>query len=759
MGLAATCAMVASAAPDNLLRNPGFEAIEDGRPQAWQVTASPGARGAVDPAVRHNGERSGCITGTDPARQPPNTQAFRQVVDLPEGLAGELWLGGWVKADGIRTAWLHVLHRGPAGDVLRNQTLATLEGTFDWRPVAASFTPEQGARRIEVVVGLRTSPGTVWFDDLVLGVLDANPATAGSAAMAPEGPQEAGKAVPVSLRFRLGRDGLTAGGSVAAQWLAWRPAREFSFAAPVVRCALAGAEFELAQATRKASWPPDPEPLLCRATLVRGGPLPAGSEVAIEGELTFARYTNVVAPLSLLITAGPAMPARRVAAVQRLRSVAAAAAQLRCVAEARPLAGQAGRLTVAVTDAHGNPAAAFRGTVRFADAAGSDLPAEYAFTEADAGSHDLAVRWPVDRVSRVRVHADALEALSNPVLPRRGDEPGVYFGDIHSHCEISADGVGDPDEAYDYARRFYGLDFAALSDHSPKGQRWTRSVEVTNRRHAPDRFVTLLGYEASHPQQGHRNLYYAGDDGPEQPFGDTMATFWSWLAEHELPALTVPHHPNTDSGVRLANGELVWGPTDWSVRNDRYQRLVEICQSRGSFEVPGGPRPELRVTQKDRGACVQTALAQGHRLGFIGSTDTHSGRPGNGPARAAVMAPALQRRPIWQALHERHCYATTGAHILVWFTINDEEMGSELTLPATTPREIHWQVAATAPLARVELLRCNAVVAAWEGNGALDMTQKWVTGETIAGGEWWYLRVVQVDREMAWSSPVWVEAK
>ena len=69
-----------------------------------------------------------------------------------------------------------------------------------------------------------------------------------------------------------------------------------------------------------------------------------------------------------------------------------------------------------------------------------------------------------------------MAATSNPILPREEGEPGVWFGDIHSHCEISADAVGDPDEAYDYARRFWGLDVAALSDHSPRGAKWARAV-------------------------------------------------------------------------------------------------------------------------------------------------------------------------------------------------------------------------------------------------------------------------------------------
>ena len=98
----------------------------------------------------------------------------------------------------------------------------------------------------------------------------------------------------------------------------------------------------------------------------------------------------------------------------------------------------------AVTDAFGNPAAGFRGAAEIAcDAEG--LPVEHRFTDEDAGSRDFAAVFPKGVVSRVRVTCGELAATSNPVLPREAGEPGIWFGDIHAHCEISGDGAGGPD--------------------------------------------------------------------------------------------------------------------------------------------------------------------------------------------------------------------------------------------------------------------------------------------------------------------------
>lgn len=122
------------------------------------------------------------------------------------------------------------------------------------------------------------------------------------------------------------------------------------------------------------------------------------------------------------------------------------------------------------------------------------------------------------------------------------------------------------------------------------------------------------------------------------------------------------------------------------------------------------------VRERIATASVQAALAKGHRLGFIGSTDTHSGRPGTGPARCALLSGDLSRASLWDALHSRSCYATTGAHVLVFFTVNDKPMGSEMKLDGATPaRRIHWRVVGTGPLKRVDLLCSNAVVRSWAG--------------------------------------------
>lgn len=761
VAVAAALAPILAGPSDNLVANGGFETVtEDGRWAAgWMRLTMAGARLVVDSGVSHSGSRSGRVDGTAPEQQGRYVRAWRQ--DIGPLPSASLWVSMWVKARNLTDGRVNILHKDPDGDVLFNQHLASFEGTFDWREIGGIVTPVQGATALQLVMGLVRSSGSVWFDDVVVAPLADQAANFGEMRMEPDGPGPAGGKRPVQFHFTIGRCGIEPGGSLMLQWQRWRPAAEFRLGKFSVHCDQPGARFRIAVPARKRTWPPQPRPTACIATLQGPSALKPGAHVTISASMTYTQHTNVSCRIVGLIAPRLRAAGRPMAGGAVVRARPGAVADLRCIAEARPLIGQPGRLVVAVTDKFGNPVEDFRGTVRLAGDASASLPSTYTFTAADAGSHEFAITFAKARVVHVTARLGGLLARSNPILPRSGGEPGVFFGDIHSHCEISADAVGSPDHAYDYARRFWGLDFAALSDHSPRGELWRRAVEAANRHNQPGSFVTFVAFEWSDPRHGHRNIYYRGNDGPEMPLGkpDNMQSWWKFLDAQGVRALTIPHHPNTVSRARGADGKPVWGPMDWSAKNHKYQRVVEICQNRGSFELPGGPFPQLRVLRKDEGASVQTALALGHRLGFIASTDTHSGRPGTGTGRCAIIAPELTRPALWDALYARRCYATSGAHLLVFFSLNGRPMGSEINgQRPDTARTIDWRVIGTSPIRQVDLLCNNRIYRSWQGNGREDVSGSLRHEGRLNGLEWWYLRVVQEDGEMAWSSPIWISS-
>jgi len=584
--------------------------------------------------------------------------------------------------------------------------------------------------------------------------------TSGRLSISPLQPPLAYTVVRTTFEVTLGGEGLGEGGTIMLRWQKWRPALAFEIEDVQITCDNADAVYDL-EVPLRTSWLRQREPLICKATLTKGGPLKPGTKVMFTASLTYPKQSNVLSKIFARVAAGPDGKPEPVEGEFVLHSTPGAAAEIRCIAEARPVAGKPGRVVVAVVDEYGNPARDFRGTVRLQCNTQTDLPAEYTFTKKNAGSRRFHARFPGGIASRIKVTCGNISAGSNPILPRRPDEPGIYFGDIHSHCHISPDGVGTPEHAYQYARDFYGLDFAALADHSPQGVYWEKEIEVANRHNVAGQFVTFLGIEWSQPANGHRNIYYRADTGPTLPvvLRSNMEPWWKFLDQKKIRALTVPHHSNTQSAAKRPSGKPFWGPTDFSVINHKYQRIIEICQIRGSFEVPGGPVPELRVVAKDFGSSAQTALAKGHRFGFIGSTDTHSGRTGTGAARCVIIGKDFSRKGLWDAMYNRSCYATSGKHILVFFTLNGNPMGSELVFPKTDmSRDVKWRVLGTGPVKRIDLLLNNKTIKSWSGNKRDEISGSFTFDEPLNETEWWYLRVIQEDTEMAWSSPIWVDS-
>jgi hypothetical protein len=356
--------------------------------------------------------------------------------------------------------------------------------------------------------------------------------------------------------------------------------------------------------------------------------------------------------------------------------------------------------------------------------------------------------------------AGGLAGKSNPIGAGffARPEERVFFGELHSQMRNSM-GTGTTEEFFTWGRDVAGLDFCGPANHynhryEVTDEMWREVVNTANRFNEPGRFATFVSYEwGGVNRSGHKNVYYRGDSGEftywYRGVHKSPDEFWESLARRDV--LTIPHH--TKFG----------GTTDWRFRNDRHQRLVEICSLWGVSEE-GGPHS------------VQTALAMGHRLGFIGGTDSHYGlanqgsyHVNDGNGLACVIAAEKTRDAIWQALWDRHCYATTGDRILLDFSVNGERMGSDVAvdLASARPRSLRLQVAGTHTLEKVEILRNNSVL--FEATpGVEDWSGEWVdeaplaplaVDPTFAGDRpfiFYYARVWQRNRQRAWSSPVWL---
>ena len=415
-------------------------------------------------------------------------------------------------------------------------------------------------------------------------------------------------------------------------------------------------------------------------------------------------------------------------------------------------------------DAFGNVCEGFQGSIKLETVGVGDgkTAAEESVATGDRGLARAQIGAPAQPgtyLVRARDEASGIIGRSRPVAPHfRPSGFNIYWGDIHNHTNLSGDGVRDIDDAYWYARHISGLDFVAVTDHEG-GTDWERSQACAKHYNVPGEFTTFLAYEYSKASAfGHRNVYYLDDDMP-CPTPEDANDLWDQLPPGR--ALVIPHHPNTHSEGGTTFGR--WQPTDFNAHHPDFQRHIEICQLRGSFEVEeiGGP-----VILGENGSSARSALAQGLRLGFVGGTDNHRGHPGsrmdtmggiNFRLRpvggiTAVLADACTRESLWEALLARRTYATTCEHILLDFSVNGACMGSSIEPAADYALRI--AVIGTSEIARVDVIRDGQEVHSFTGDGAAS-EHSWRDSPAAQPG-YYYARVFQADGNSAWASPVWI---
>lgn len=404
--------------------------------------------------------------------------------------------------------------------------------------------------------------------------------------------------------------------------------------------------------------------------------------------------------------------------------------------------------------------------------------------------------------ARARLDRRVLQGRSNPLVGEDQNGFHLYWGDIHIHSAL-CDGTAGPHYVYERARDLEGLDFAALSPHDTLGSfeptgRTTDEIELIrelvdsyNRQHG---FAAFLGYEWTHPAEGHRNIYFAPHERDPvfcdylHPQSDTLEKLLARLEGKDY--MMVPHHP--------AWRKMFWLPCNWlkfirpklppnynwGKPGERAVRLVEIYGGHGCSESFHGPFPITHGKREgfwpaflgdDRGkpgygAYIQEALALGYRFGFIGGSDRHDHAVDERKypvtiyphGLAAVWARSCTAPEIWEGLNQRRTYSTSGARIFLFFRANGLFMGEEGRLPSEV--EISFRVMGTAPLLAIHLVKYDLRgydTKTWAAErdfepGTMELEEHLRDGDLV-GDTFYYLRIAQQDGHWAWSSPIWLD--
>jgi len=346
------------------------------------------------------------------------------------------------------------------------------------------------------------------------------------------------------------------------------------------------------------------------------------------------------------------------------------------------------------------------------------------------------------------------------ILP---DSIQIVYGDIHQHSSLS-DGRGTIDECYTRSRYVYKYDFAALTDHEwfthnlLTPSEWDRIKIIGQQFYTPGKFITYAAYEWTTPRLpkgfGHKNVFFLNWDKPIFSFDSAASTTKDLFALlKNNSAIAVPHH-------------IGWTGTDWENHDEEVQPDVEIVSTHGAFEYMGNE--PIRHRGGMPGNFVQDGLKKGLKFGLIGSSDGHGLREHHGVGRkddewqsglTGVVVKNKSKNEIFEALKKRRVFATSGTKIQINFKINEKWMGEEIN--TNKPPKINFEVLGSSKISYVILVRDNENLLylgkdLYEGRGI----RTEYTDENLSPGKhWYYLRVIQDNGEMAWSSPIWVNYK
>ncbi len=293
-------------------------------------------------------------------------------------------------------------------------------------------------------------------------------------------------------------------------------------------------------------------------------------------------------------------------------------------------------------------------------------------------------------------------AQSNPLVVQPTATLRAYWGDLHAQSGETI-GSGTADAYLRYARDYAFLDAVGHqgNDFQITPGFWRRLNRLMGEWNAPGRFVTVPGYEWSGNTAlgGDRNVFFETEDRPIRRSSHALVTDRAdletdcWDARALFDALR-PEAATT----------MMWAHCGGRYADIRYahdpelERSVEVHSSWGTFEW-----------------LVDDAFDLGLRVGIVGNSDGHKGRPGHELPGASLfgalggltcyLLPELSRRALFDAMRARHHYATTGCRLHLHTSVDGASIMGDIVPTSAESVRFAMPVEGESPILVVELRR------------------------------------------------------
>ena len=387
---------------------------------------------------------------------------------------------------------------------------------------------------------------------------------------------------------------------------------------------------------------------------------------------------------------------------------------------------------------------------------GSGGPAAFTVTSFQLFSEPFAEAIPVHANDAADVRAIRGYSIQN-----EGKQYKIYRGDMHRHTDVSQDFKYDGSliEGYRYALDAASFDYLALTDHQTGYDQeftWWQNQKLVDLFLIPGFFTPLYGSERSLPfPNGHRNTIFAHRGVRTLPIPRDELSAKTGAAElyrylKKNNGIAMPHSSATDQG------------TDWRDNDPEVEPLVEIYQGyRNSYEYEGAPKsatalnPSAQKSGWQPQGFVWNAWAKGYRLGVQASSDHWSTHI----SYACLIADNFTREGLLDAIRKRHSYGATDNIVLDFRARSGNTtyiMGDSFQADAAPQLTVH--AIGTGSIKQIDVVK-NQKFIYTSRPGVKEANFDYTDQDFGAGNNYYYVRVLQENDQIAWSSPIWVKSE
>lgn len=344
-----------------------------------------------------------------------------------------------------------------------------------------------------------------------------------------------------------------------------------------------------------------------------------------------------------------------------------------------------------------------------------------------------------------------------------------YFGNIHAHTSYS-DGNQDsstsfmtkPLQDFNYAKVSQHVDFYGISEHNHYSAGMTnplnfhRGLADANTANNDGSFVALYGMEWGVISGGGHVIVY----GYDSLMGWDNNDYDVFVAKNDYASLWKKINEKPGSFAYLAHPQS-------SDYNNLFTTSVGLLADNAivGMAARSGPAFSTNTSYSNPSpgnyiARYNDALKRGYHLGVGLDHDTHNsvfGRQTSG--RLVVMAPALTRADILEAIRKMRFYSSDDWNLKVNFTIANQPMGSIVTHTGTptlvanvVDGDASENVSSIAVYYGIPGSGNNPTILTTVNNNANLSYTHAIANNT---NYYYYLKITQTDGDIVWTSPIW----